>query len=152
MGIEFRLIRSDNKTIFNLGKRLDDEVINHCFSQESLLEYLTVWQLQFWDEINPAGALLLRDRILDFVEKAHIKNLEVKPEHHDEYLIEYTCTHDRYFNSEIVNTYRDLIKNTTWEEYIANPVAFFRKHNVNKGLYVDQTNKQLAFWKNYATP
>ncbi len=81
MGVEWQLIRSDNKTIFDLNKLLGQEVVDVIFSQQELLEFLTLWQITICAApFNSVYPLLLRDKLLDFVEGAKAGDLKVESE------------------------------------------------------------------------
>ncbi len=107
MGVEWQLIRSDNKTIFDLNKLLGQEVVDVIFSQQELLEFLTLWQITICAApFNSVYPLLLRDKLLDFVEGAKAGDLKVESDswfdtwlYHPE-LIEYTTTHDRFVSED----------------------------------------------------
>ena len=58
MSVEFSMLRKDNKTVFELGKSLNHEILDVVFSQEELLQYLIIWQIQLWaDSSVPVSAL-----------------------------------------------------------------------------------------------
>ena len=134
MGVEFRIIRKDNKTVFDMGKSYGDTILNFIFSPEELLEYILLYQVQLWDTKSDAlCALLIRDRMLDFVEGAYMSVLEVKTDHwweddHDDYIF----THDRYLNQETIDEYRKQLQHAVSEDYMNNPLEFFRKSGISK--------------------
>lgn len=153
MGVEYRIIRQDNKTIFDIGKRLGSEDLLDCiYSQEQLLEFLIIWQVQMWEAVaDPIYALIIRDRMLDFVEGSKYLDLKIVgdswwdgevPE-----CIEYTFTHDRYVIDEDVDSYRQGLQNISEDEYTGNPVNFFRVSGISKGKYIDDNNRRKQFWR-----
>jgi hypothetical protein len=151
MGVEFRIIRKDNKTIFDTGKHLADDMLEFVFSQEELLEYLILWQVNFWDKgADPVDALIVRDRLLDFTEGASINNLKIvgdtwwdgeSPDCKD-----YSFTHDRYTDKEQVEEYRQALHKVGISEYMENPLEFFRNGHFPKGTQIIENNRRKELY------
>ena len=135
MGVEFRILRHDNKTIFDLGKSYGDSILNYVFSQEELLEYLLVYQLQLWDRTSSSiCSLIIRDRLLDFVEGAGIADLEVVMDHwFEDGDRGYTFTHNRYIGKEDLDKYWDALQMGDGDDYRHNPLVFYKKSGISNG-------------------
>ena len=154
MGVEWQLLRNDNKTIFDLNKSLGYEILEVIFSQEQLLEYLLLWQIAMWERgSDPMCVLVIRDRLLDFVEGAGLNDLKVvsdswfdseQPE-----ILEYSTTHDRFIIKDDIDRYYELLTHTHIEEYTKNPLDFFRKSGAAKGRYLKEANERKERLRKY---
>lgn len=96
-------------------------------------------------------ALIIRDRLLDFIEKASKSDLKIVGDSWFDATEldckDYVFTHDRYMNNEQVEQYRKVLDKTCFEKYIENPVKFFfRDNQFQKGIQIEENNRIRKFW------
>ena len=149
MGVEWQLLRSDNKTIFDLNKGLGARVLDVIYSKEQLLEYLTIWHLQATQSAGASiiATLILRDRLLHFVDGSKLEHLRVVPDswYDDEHLeiIDYNITHDRFFSPVDAEIYFQCLRKEDDEDYIEDPLAFYKRTGIQHGLYLADLQRRL---------
>lgn len=142
MGTDYFLYRKDNNTAFDLGRgsfafNFGYLATNKNFQLEftdkvSLLS-LVVTSLHYRDD-NPSACLLIRDRLLDFLERTSKTNvIFLRDETLGELLehnIHTVVTHNIYYEEADLEVYENI---RYIEEYNKNPFQFFKEKRVSKG-------------------
>ena len=83
--------------------------------------------------------MLLRDRIIDFVEGAKPSQVKSVTDTScsDTFEIDYAFTHDRYFFDHEFDMYRKHMD--TWpDEYADDYIKFFRSSGVGRGRFIEE--------------
>jgi hypothetical protein len=136
MGVEYALFRKDNKTAFDLGKGWWHEMADLAFDPAALLQHIVFVSRDWgWKQIN---CLILRDRVLDFVEGARPSEIKCLTDSYyagEEEWYEYTWTYDRYID-EATSMWYDHELDKDESIWVKDPVKFFRDCNCPRFQYV----------------
>lgn len=142
MGTNYFLYRKDNNTAFDLGRgsfafNFGFGVTNfnsqlEVVDSNSLLTWVTV---TFPYKESYYNLLLIRDRLLDFLEEAAKRNvIFINLENLGELLqsnVWKIVTHDIYHIKEDLAPYQKLCLYNL-KEYIDNPLKFYKENNISK--------------------
>lgn len=63
--------------------------------------------------------------------------------------MDYNFTHDRYHDRQTRDAYYDGLAKYDYEDYVENPLEFFRSQGVPRGRHVEETQRRHESSKKY---
>ena len=141
MGTDYFLYRKDNNTAFDLGRGSSafnfGYGITNFNSQLEVIDKqsLLTWLIVSFSNKFSAELLLIRDRLLDFLEGAAKRDIIfIRDEMLGELLesnVWAIVTHDVYYTDKQITFYLEM-NNIDKKEYVANPLKFYKENNISK--------------------